>query len=110
MLSTKAAVAGIDDHDYQNRARQVTWDGQDYFTKNFDAMGLDYVPSQSSFMLINVRKDADEVVRKLKDEYNVLVGNGKRRWEMNTWLRVTSGLQEENEVFINALKKVLVSS
>tara|TARA_B100000029_G_scaffold516832_1_gene635681 strand:+ start:23659 stop:24870 length:1212 start_codon:yes stop_codon:yes gene_type:complete len=110
MLSTKAAVAGIDDHDYQNRARQVTWDGQDYFTKNFDAMGLDYVPSQSSFMLINVRKDADEVVRKLKDEYNILVGNGKRRWEMNTWLRVTSGLQEENEVFINALKKVLVSS
>ena len=41
-------------------------------------------------MLVNVRKDADEVTRKLFEEYNVLVGNGKRRWRMNNWLRVTS--------------------
>ena len=40
----------------------------------------------------------------------MLVGNGKRRWRMNNWLRVTAGLQEENEAFIAALKKVLVSS
>ena len=73
-------------------------------------MGLEYVPSQSSFMLVNVRTDADEVTRKLFEEYNVLVGNGKRRWRMNNWLRVTAGLQEENEAFIAALKKVLVSS
>ncbi|MXY96190.1 MAG: aminotransferase class I/II-fold pyridoxal phosphate-dependent enzyme [Gemmatimonadetes bacterium] len=110
MLSTNAAVAGIEDHDYQDRARKVTWEGQEYFASNFDEMGIEYVPSQSSFMLINVKKDADEVVRKLREEYNVMVGNGKRRWEMDTWLRVTSGLQEENEAFMAALKKVLVSS
>lgn len=110
MLSTNAAVAGIDDHDYQDRARKVTWEGQDYFAGQFDEMGIEYVPSQSSFMLINVHKDADEVVRKLREEYNVMVGNGKRRWEMDTWLRVTSGLQVENEAFIAALRKVLVSS
>ena len=110
MLSTNAAVAGMDDHNYQDRAREVTWAGQEYFTNHFDEMGLEYVPSQSSFMLINVRKDAGEVVRKLKEEYNVMVGNGKSRWKMDTWLRVTSGLQEENEAFISALKKVLISS
>ena len=110
MLSTNAAAAGMEDHDYQDRARKVTWDGQEYFSSQFDEMGIDYVPSQSSFMLINVHKDADEVVRKLREEYNVMVGNGKRRWEMDTWLRVTSGLQEENEAFMAALKKVLVSS
>ena len=109
-LSVVAAEAGIDDRDYQDRAREVTWAGHDYFTSQFKEMGLEYVPSQSSFMLVNVRKDADEVTRKLFEEYNVLVGNGKRRWRMNTWLRVTSGLQEENEAFMAALKKVLVSS
>jgi histidinol-phosphate aminotransferase len=109
-LSVVAAEAGIDDRDYQDRAREVTWAGHDYFISQFKEMGLEYVPSQSSFMLVNVRKDADEVTRKLFEEYNVLVGNGKRRWRMNTWLRVTSGLQEENEAFIAALKKVLVSS
>ena len=109
-LSVVAAEAGIDDRDYQDRAREVTWAGHDYFISQFKEMGLEYVPSQSSFMLVNVRKDADEVTRKLFEEYNVLVGNGKRRWRMNTWLRVTSGLQEENEAFMAALKKVLVSS
>ena len=109
-LSVVAAEAGIDDQDFQDRAREVTWAGHDYFISQFKEMGLEYVPSQSSFMLVNVRKDADEVTRKLFDEYNVLVGNGKQRWRMNTWLRVTSGLQEENEAFVAALKKVLVSS
>ena len=109
-LSVVAAEAGIDDQDFQDRAREVTWAGHDYFISQFNEMGLEYVPSQSSFMLVNVRKDADEVTRKLFEEYNVLVGNGKRRWRMNNWLRVTSGLQEENEAFIAALKKVLVSS
>ncbi len=109
-LSVVAAEAGIDDRDYHDRAREVTWAGHDYFISQFKEMGLEYVPSQSSFMLVNVRKDADEVTRKLFEEYNVLVGNGKQRWRMNTWLRVTSGLQEENEAFMAALKKVLVSS
>ncbi len=109
-LSVVAGEACIEDHDYQDRARAATWAGLDYLTGQFAEMGLEYVPSQSSFMLVNVRKDADEVSRKLLEEYNVLVGNGKRRWRMNTWLRITSGLQEENEALVAALKKVLVSS
>jgi len=109
-LSYVAAMAGLEDYSYQDRARAVTWEGQAYFASQFEEMGLEHVPSQSSFMLVNVRKDAGRVVRKLFEEYNVLVANGKRRWAMDTWLRVTSGLQEENEAFISALKKVLVSS
>ena len=109
-LSVVAAEACIEDQDYQDRARAAAWAGHDYLTGQFEEMGLEYVPSQSSFMLVNVRTDADEVTRKLFEEYNVLVGNGKRRWRMNNWLRVTTGLQAENEAFIAALKKVLVSS
>ena len=73
-------------------------------------MGLEFVPSESSFILVNVKKDADEVCRKLQKEYNVIVGNGKARWNMKTWLRITAGLPEENEAFMAALQKVLVSS
>ena len=110
VLSMYGASAALDDVEYLDRARKVTWAGKDYFAKHFKDMGLEYVPSESSFMLVNVRKDADEVCRKLLDEYNVIVGNGKQRWGMDTWLRVTSGLPEENEAFMSALKKVLVSS
>jgi len=67
MLSTNAASAGLDDLDYQDRARSVTWEGQEFFASNFDEMGIEYVPSQSSFMLVNVRKDANEVVQRLRE-------------------------------------------
>ena len=109
-LSMYGASAALEDYEYQDRARKVTWAGKEYFAQQFKEMGLEYVPSESSFMLVNVRKDADEVCRKLLEEYNVIVGNAKQRWEMDTWLRVTSGLKEENEAFMSALKKVLVSS
>ncbi len=73
-------------------------------------MGVEYVPSESSFILINVRQDTDTLVDRLFKEYNVLVGNAKARWGIDNYIRVTAGLPEENEVFIAALKKVLVAS
>ena len=73
-------------------------------------MGVEYLPSESSFVLINTKADSDDIVNKLREEYNVLVGNAKARWGIQGWLRVTAGLPEENEAFILALKKVLVSS
>lgn len=110
MLSMAGASAGMDDYEYIERAREVTIAGKEFFEQQAKAMGLEYVPSESSFMLINVKKDADEVCRKLEQEYRVIVGNAKQRWAMDTWLRVTAGLPEENEAFFAALKKVLVSS
>ncbi len=110
MLSLHAANAVLDDHDYIEYAREITIQGKDFFAENFKKMGLEFVPSESSFILVNVKKDADEVCRKLQKEYNVIVGNGKARWNMKTWLRITAGLPEENEAFMAALQKVLVSS
>lgn len=110
VLSSYAASAGLDDHEYLKRAREVTDAGKEYLAQQMKEMGLEYVPSEASFMIINVKKNADEVCRKLEEEYRVIVGNAKARWSMDTWLRVTSGLPEENEAFIAALKKVLVSS
>ncbi|MBT5874743.1 MAG: aminotransferase class I/II-fold pyridoxal phosphate-dependent enzyme [Candidatus Latescibacteria bacterium] len=110
MLSLHAANAALDDHDYIAYAREVTSNGKEFFAEKFKEMGLEYVPSESSFMLVNIKKDADEVCRKLEQEYRVIVGNGNARWGMKTWLRVTAGLPEENEAFMAALQKVLVSS
>ena len=110
MLSLHAANAVLDDRDYIEHAREVTIQGKDFFAENFKKMGLEFVPSESSFILVNVNKDADEICRKLREEYNVIVGNGKDRWNMKTWLRVTAGLPEENAAFMSALEKVLVSS
>lgn len=110
VLATHAASAALDDHEYLERVREVTNAGKAYFEQEFEKLGLEYVRSESSFMIVNTRQDSDEIVRRLEQEYRVLVGNGYQRWNMQGWLRVTAGLPEENEAFIAALRKVLTSS
>jgi histidinol-phosphate aminotransferase len=110
ILSGYAASAAMDDHDYVRRSQELVHNGKDYFYKELDAMGVEYVPSESSFILINVRQDSDAFVEKMAREYNVEVGNARARWGIDNYIRVTAGLPEENEAFIAALKKVLVAS
>ena len=110
MLSTHAASAALEDHEHTRRSRDLVINGKQYFYDQFKAMGVEYLPSESSFVMVNTKADSDEIVNKLRDEYNVLVGNARARWGIQGWLRVTAGLPEENEAFISALKKVLVSS
>ena len=110
LLSTHAASAALDDTDHLRRSQELVSQGKRYFYGQLDAMGIEYAPSESSFVMMNMKTDVDELVRRLREEHNVLVGNARARWNIEGWIRVTAGLPEENEAFIAALKKVLVSS
>ena len=110
MLSTHAASAALDDETHMKRSRNMAIQGKRYFYEQLDALGIEYAPSESSFVMMNVKTDVDELVRRLREDHNVLVGNAKARWNIEGWIRVTAGLPEENEAFIAALKQVLVSS
>ncbi|MBM3263482.1 MAG: aminotransferase class I/II-fold pyridoxal phosphate-dependent enzyme [candidate division Zixibacteria bacterium] len=109
MLAVHAAEAALDDIEYQERAREVHNAGKEYLAQRFKEMGIEYVPSESSFMLVNVKKNSDEVCKRLEAEYKVIVGNAFQRWQMQGWLRLSIGLPEENEAFISALKQVLTT-
>jgi cysteinyl-tRNA synthetase len=106
----RTASAALEDHEHTRRSREMVLNGKRYFYDQLKAMGVEYLPSESSFVMINTKADSDDIVNKLRDEYNVLVGNARARWGIQGWLRATAGLPEENEAFISALKKVLVSS
>ena len=110
LLSTHAASAALDDEDHVLRSRDLVVQGKRYFYEQFDTMGIDYVPSESSFLMANVKTDVDQLARRLREDYQVLVGNAKQRWGLEGWIRITAGLPEENKAFITALKKILVSS
>ena len=96
LLSTHAASAALDD-----TAPPAAFAGpgepgaKRYFYEQLDAMGIEYAPSESSFVMMNMKTDVDELVRRLREEHNVLVGNAKARWNIEGWIRVTAGLPEE---------------
>ena len=110
LLSTHAASAALDDETHMTRSRELAIQGKRYFYEQLDEMGIEYAPSESSFVMMNMKTDVDELVRRLREDHNVRVGNAKARWNIDGWIRVTAGLPEENEAFISALKKVMVSS
>ena len=110
LLSTHAASAALDDETHMTRSRELAIDGKKYFYAQLDEMGIEYAPSESSFVMMNLKTDVDKLVRRLREDHNVRVGNAKARWNIDGWIRVTAGLPEENEAFIAALKKVMVSS
>jgi len=79
--------------------------GKEYLYRAFAEMGLEYVPTETNFILVDVGQDSDRL-------YDELLRRGvivrpMAPWGYKTKLRVTIGTQRQNERFIAALKQVL---
>jgi histidinol-phosphate aminotransferase len=83
----------------------LTWDGLDYLSSEFTKMGVEFIPSEANFILINTAQDASVVNEKLLKKGVILrpVAN----YGMTQHLRVSVGLPFENEKAIKSLKEVL---
>jgi len=62
------------------------------------------VKAVTNFMMINVKTDSTKVFEKMICE-GVIIRDMKA-WGYDSFIRVTVGTGEENEIFISTLKKV----
>ena len=104
-----AAEAALTDYSHQRNSRQLAIDMKQYFEEEFEAMGLEYIRSESSFMLVNLKRDARPIGRALQQR-KISVSDAERRWDMKGWMRVSVGTKEESETFITALREILTST
>lgn len=82
-------------------------EGLDYFYKEFDTLGLEYVPSFANFVLVNIgRNDREASLALMKS--GIIVRSGDIFGYPN-WLRVSVGTPDENARFISELGKLLKS-
>jgi histidinol-phosphate aminotransferase len=100
-----AALASVDDETEVSRRAQANFDQKHYLYREFDSMGLAHTISEGNFVWVNVKEDSMDVWARLVP-FGVLVRPGKT-YASPTWLRVSVGLPEENEIFIASLRKVL---
>lgn len=103
-----AAIAALSDADFVARSAKLNADGYRQLTQAFDELKLQYVPSAGNFVLVKVGDDDGAGARVnlalLKQGIIVRpVGN----YGLPQWLRITIGLEQENALFIAALKKAL---
>ncbi len=78
---------------------------KDYFYRNFEKLGLEYVKSATNFILVNFKKDTQSL-------YEYLLKRGiivrqLRGWGLRNYFRVTVGLHKENLAFMRYFKNYL---
>ncbi|HCE6865900.1 TPA: histidinol-phosphate transaminase [Pseudomonas aeruginosa] len=104
-LALAAACAALDDHDYLAQSRRLNDSGMAQLEDGFHALGLSWIPSKGNFIAVDLARDAGPVYQALLRE-GVIV-RPVAGYGMPTFLRVSIGLPEENDRFLQALGKVL---
>ena len=103
-----AARAALDDEAHLARARQVNDQGMAQLEAGLRALGLDFIPSAGNFISVDLGRPAAPV-------YDALLRRGVivrpvGAYGMPRHLRVSVGLEEENQRFLDALSAVLERS
>ncbi|MBM7581700.1 histidinol-phosphate aminotransferase [Caldicoprobacter guelmensis] len=100
-----AALAALDDQEFVQRSVQTNEKGKRYLYQAFEEMGLEYIPTHTNFIMVNVEKNSADVFKALLQK-GVIIRAGDI-FDMDNWIRVTIGTPEQNRRFIEALKEVL---
>ena len=83
---------------------------KEYFYTELESIGLDYIPSHSNFVLVNVGQDGAEVQKKMFTRNIQLSRLGLANNErLENYIRVTMGTPDEMQVAVRVLKEELAS-
>ncbi len=105
ILAQAAACAALDDKEFVEKTLRAVREGKSFLYDALDKMGLEYVRTATNFMMIDVKRDSGSVFEQLICK-GVIVRDMKA-WGYDTFIRVSVGTREENEIFIETLKKVI---
>jgi histidinol-phosphate aminotransferase len=102
-VAQAAAIAALDDQAHVERSRETNRAERTRLTRELELLGLEVTPSQANFVLVNVGRPARIVYDRLLERGVIVRPFGN----LPTSLRVTCGLREENDKFLDALNGVL---
>ena len=104
-VAQAAAVASLGDPDQVVRSRELNRHGLRYLCREFERLGLPYVPSQANFVYVDTKVPCRPLFIELLKR-GVIVRTGDI-FGHPTHIRVTTGTREENQRFITALEEAL---
>ncbi|MDN5344572.1 MAG: histidinol-phosphate aminotransferase [Clostridia bacterium] len=108
LLAQAAALAALGDEAHIRKSREINDEGKGYLYEQFAALGLQYVPTESNFIFVDLQRDSRKVFQELLKK-GVIVRTGDI-FGYDTFLRVTVGTPRQNERFIQALREVLAQA
>lgn len=105
VVAEAAGLAAIRDEAHIRRTVENNAAGAAWLLPQFAEVGLRAVPTSANFIYFEVDEDANAFALRMQGE-GVIV-RSLVPWGIRNGIRVTIGTPEQNEVFIQALKKVV---
>lgn len=105
LLAQVAGEAALKDPEFLKRTVAMNAEGRQFLSREFDRLGLPYVPSQTNFLLVQVGPRAKQVYTELLKR-GVIV-RPCTGYELPEHLRITVGEPGQNKRLIETLEIVL---
>ena len=111
-VAQAAAVAALQDTDFVRQTFALNRRGMAQIVDELNKMGLEYIPSFGNFVSFKIAKPALSEVEWAMAVYRRLLELGVivrpiANYDMPGWLRVSIGLETENDKFLSALKRII---
>jgi histidinol-phosphate aminotransferase len=106
--SQTAAIAALEDRDHVARSVESNSREMRFVTEELTLLGVRFTPSVANFVLVDTSRDCEHDFLKLLEE-GVIV-RPMKFYGFPTSLRVTIGTREDNEIFLESLRRVMVPS
>ncbi|MDE2310181.1 MAG: histidinol-phosphate transaminase [Betaproteobacteria bacterium] len=103
-VAQAAATAALRDEDFVRQTHELNLRGMGQITQELGKLGLEFITSYGNFVSFRIA-NAARMYRRLL-ELGVIV-RPVASYDMPDYLRVSIGLESENEKFLSALKQVL---
>lgn len=100
-LAQVGALAALKDVSHIEESRRINNEGKEYLYKEFDSMGINYIPTEANFIYFRAGDDGRAIFNAMLKDGIIIRHMGGAN------LRVTIGLPEENRKFVAVLTKVL---
>jgi histidinol-phosphate aminotransferase len=102
-LAIVACQASLADHDFLARCLENNKLGRSYLMEQFRRLDMEPVASQANFVLVDTKRDADALFERLLTR-GVVVRSASA-WGLDTFVRVTVGRPEQNELAVHLLEE-----
>jgi len=107
-LAQEAAIAALEDVEFVRKSIESNEAGRRYLYGEFERLGLEYIPSQTNFVLVRAgreRLDGNAVAQAMM-RHGVIV-RPMACFGLRDYVRITIGRPEENRLAIRVLRQCL---
>ncbi len=104
----EAAAAALDDAEFLQRSISVNEEGRRYLYDQFERLGLEYVPSQTNFVLVRAGREGKDgaAVAEAMMRRGVIV-RPMGGFGLKDYVRITIGLPRENRLAVRILEEIV---